>query len=342
MPVYLAHGFRWPRGGFTGIRVHAIVNNLEDMAVEYIQNERTISVLLQSLRDLYPSIMQHLEDPRSGRTIHFLEQYDPDDELSDNAVSQSHAFVADRVVIMADKNAAVQDDTRNISAKLDTPEGSHPHSKQRTSHSSQSSSPTPQPNPAALFLNVDEAMSTGPAVTPQAWEALAELRDKLAEGEKIGWWIVYNGDPARAYADDEDDNSSEDNYDEEIEDEGVRTPTQSDTLANSFLEQGLPTLIPAGMKDLVLEEEKKHSIGTAIPHPPPPLEKPSRAAEGQNTTRPKSSRSFVNPLSLRKKSSKANLQPRKNEEIPEPPKLKEINKKDGFRHKFFGRGSEKK
>ncbi|RMZ90977.1 hypothetical protein DV736_g1789, partial [Chaetothyriales sp. CBS 134916] len=99
MPVYLVHGFRWPRDGFTGIRVHMIVHNLEDVSSEYIQNAHSRIALLASLRKLYPDVMAELEKPPSG-CIDFLEQYDPED-ISENAISQPYAFVCDRVVMIA-------------------------------------------------------------------------------------------------------------------------------------------------------------------------------------------------------------------------------------------------
>ncbi|RMZ82544.1 hypothetical protein DV738_g1686, partial [Chaetothyriales sp. CBS 135597] len=99
MPVYLAHGFRWPRDGYTGIRVHTIVHNLETVSSEYIQNAHSRAGLLASLRKLYPDVMAALEKPPSC-CIDFLEQYDPDD-VSEDAVSQPYAFVCDRIVMIA-------------------------------------------------------------------------------------------------------------------------------------------------------------------------------------------------------------------------------------------------
>jgi len=353
MPVYLAHGFRWPRDGFTGIRVHAIVHNLEDVAVEYIQNERTKSALLKNFRETFPTLMQHLEDPRIGKSVDFLEQYDPEDELSDAAVSQKYAFVADRVITIAAGSAAaltssMQQEQDNVHKNLRVPKGgrqrasSLPSSPVPKAGSSAGSTSTSYQNAAALSLSIEEAQSGGPAVTPQAWEAFAELRDKIAEGERIGWWVVYNGDPNRAVEEDNDEETEgSSDYGDDAEEEGARTPTQSEPFANGILGQPMPTMLPPNLKNLNIDDGDKHSIGMAIPHPPPPpLEKPPPIPEGSTNTRPKSSRSFTNPL--KKKSSRANLQPSKKEEIPEPPKLKEINKKEGFRHKFFGRGNEKK
>ena len=52
-----------------------------------------------------------------------------------------------------------------------------------------------------LSINVEAVMGQG--VSAARWDALADLRDKLAPGEKIGWWVVYNGDPERAGLGDE-------------------------------------------------------------------------------------------------------------------------------------------
>lgn len=46
-----------------------------------------------------------------------------------------------------------------------------------------------------LGVDVDELRGTG--VPNEAWTALVELRDKIAEGEKVGWFVVVNGDVER-------------------------------------------------------------------------------------------------------------------------------------------------
>lgn len=349
MPVYLAHGFRWARDGFTGIRAHTIIHKLEDVSEEYIQNEQTAATLLENFRKEFPSQMQHLEDARAGRSLHFLEQYDPDDEQSDIAVSKPYAFVADRVVTLAARPGNGAD---MISSSR--PESKASQSATSTVESAAapaSSSPAPKHDPTTLSLNLDEVLSAGPGGSPQAWEALAQIRDKIAEGEKIGWWIVYNGDPERAFEDEEDQDydSDEDNdaevLGEEAEEEGTRTPTQ----ATPVLERPVPSLLPDNFVGLGSKPDTKsstsadESIGTAIPHPPPETTsaKTNLPSEEKSPARPKSSRSFVNPLSIRRKSSRTALQTQK-EEIPEPAKLKEITKKEGFRQKFFGRGTDKK
>ena len=52
-----------------------------------------------------------------------------------------------------------------------------------------------------LSLDASEAMGRG--VGTEAWGALAELRDILAAGAKVGWWVVYNGDEERLHSKDD-------------------------------------------------------------------------------------------------------------------------------------------
>lgn len=46
-----------------------------------------------------------------------------------------------------------------------------------------------------LSVSVGEVQAQG--IPTSTWDALMELRDKLAPGEKIGWWAVYCGGPER-------------------------------------------------------------------------------------------------------------------------------------------------
>lgn len=84
--------------------------------------------------------------------------------MTDGAVSQPHAFVADNVTILPDTARPV----KGLSVEID----------QR-------------------FLD--------DAIPSEARDTLAEIRDAIAPGEKIGWWIVYNGDPERYYPGMEED-----------------------------------------------------------------------------------------------------------------------------------------
>ncbi|EME80727.1 uncharacterized protein MYCFIDRAFT_17465, partial [Pseudocercospora fijiensis CIRAD86] len=85
MPVYLLHGFRWPR---PLVRIHIILKNLDDAAAEWLVAPGTTKALLDNFQELFPECMTHLPDLR------FVEQYDPND-ISSSASSQPYAYVAD-------------------------------------------------------------------------------------------------------------------------------------------------------------------------------------------------------------------------------------------------------
>lgn len=87
MPVYLLHGFRWPR---PLVRIHIILQNLDDAAAEWLVAPRTTLAMLKNFNQLYPQAMEHLAKLR------FVEQYDPNDTSAD-AASQPYAYVADIV-----------------------------------------------------------------------------------------------------------------------------------------------------------------------------------------------------------------------------------------------------
>lgn len=87
MPVYLLHGFRWPR---PLVRIHIILQNLDDAAAEWLVAPNTTLALLKNFHQLYPESMEHLHHLR------FIEQYDPAD-TSAAAASQPYAYVADVV-----------------------------------------------------------------------------------------------------------------------------------------------------------------------------------------------------------------------------------------------------
>jgi hypothetical protein len=162
MPVYKIHGFPWPRAGIPSVRVFIVLENLDDASAEYIQNKRTSSLILGAIYKNHPTAAQHLPN------LQLIEQYDPLD-MTDAAVSQPHAFVADNVTILPDTARPV----RGLSMEID----------QR-------------------FL--DDAISS------EAHATLAEIRDAIAPGQKIGWWIVYNGDPERYYPGMEEDELMDD------------------------------------------------------------------------------------------------------------------------------------
>ena len=141
MPVYLVHGFRWPR---IKIRHQVILQNIDDASPEYIMTPASSSAIIAQLRTQYPTIMAGLPHLR------FIEQYDPAD-TSSSAQSQPYAYVTDKV--------AIHD----------------------------------------LSIVVEDTLSQG--LPPASWEAMAELRDSLAPGANIGWFVVFNGDPERAQED---------------------------------------------------------------------------------------------------------------------------------------------
>lgn len=85
MPVYLLHGFRWPR---PLIRIHIILQNLDDAAAEWLVAPGTTQTMLDNFRQLYPDSMEHLG------SLRFVEQYDPTD-TAPGAGSQPFAYVAD-------------------------------------------------------------------------------------------------------------------------------------------------------------------------------------------------------------------------------------------------------
>lgn len=163
MPVYMLHGFRWPREGFTGIRVYIVLNNLEEAAAEYLQQPLTTELVTESLKRTQPDLMPRLPELR------FIEYYDPTDETS-TTVSQPYAYVSTKVVTIPDGG---------------TPESAGP------------------------GMNIEDVVEQGSGLTDDATEALEALRDRLAPGEHIGWFMVYNGDPDRWYPDSEEDDDDE-------------------------------------------------------------------------------------------------------------------------------------
>lgn len=87
MPTYLLHGFRWPR---PLVRIHIILQNIDDAAAEWLCAPTTTAALLDNFEELWPDAMSHLPNLR------FIEQYDPNDERA-TAASQPFAYVADVV-----------------------------------------------------------------------------------------------------------------------------------------------------------------------------------------------------------------------------------------------------
>lgn len=150
MPTWLVHGFRWPR---VAIRVHIILENLEDCAAEWLMAPATTAQLIQNFQKQFPEQLAQLP------SLRFIEQYDPEDESTKD---QPYAYVCDQVTEIK------------------------------------------------LGVDFDEVKELG--VESDTCSALVELRDKVAPGEKVGWFIVVNGDVERwapPLSDDEDDEDAE-------------------------------------------------------------------------------------------------------------------------------------
>lgn len=187
MPVYMIHGFRWPRAGFTGIRVYIVLHNLEEAAAEYIQQPLTSELLSESFQKTQPDLVARLPELR------FIEQYDPYDETS-NTVSQDYAYVATKVLTIPDGGSEV-------------------------------------PDSAGPGMNIADCVEQGSGLSQDESEALEELRNRLAPEEKIGWFMVYNGDPDRYYPPSEDEEDSEEEYydDDSYVDEKSVAPSEAAT-----------------------------------------------------------------------------------------------------------------
>jgi len=152
MPTYLIHGFRWPR---PLIRIHIILQNLDDAAAEWIIAPATTETLLENLTELWPQTLANLPNLR------FVEQFDPTDE-SPAASSQPYAYVTD------------------ICEQV------------------------------KLGIDVDDVRGKG--LGDEQWNALMELRDKLAPDEKVGWFVVVCGDEDRTDTGVEDEVEEEEAY----------------------------------------------------------------------------------------------------------------------------------
>ncbi|CAN9188580.1 unnamed protein product [Alternaria alternata] len=123
MPTWLVHGFRWPRAQ---IRIHIILQNLDDAAPEWLMAPATTACMMQNFKEQWPEQMAQLPDLR------FIEQYDPEDLT---VKDQPYAYVCDIV------------------------------------------------HEIKLGVDVEEMRELGWEI--DQWAAIAELRDKVAPGEKL-------------------------------------------------------------------------------------------------------------------------------------------------------------
>lgn len=138
MPIFLVHGFKWSRAT---IRIHVIINNIEEAAPDYLMSQTTPDAFRASFTKTYPEIMKNIPN------LEFVEQYDPEDQ---RPTAPPYAFVADKVV------------------------------------------------KSNLSINVREAQEQEPTISPAAWDAFLDLKEKLgAQDEEVGWFAVYNGDVER-------------------------------------------------------------------------------------------------------------------------------------------------
>ncbi|KAH6643669.1 hypothetical protein C7974DRAFT_324566 [Boeremia exigua] len=85
MPTWLVHGFRWPRAQ---VRIHTILQNLDDVAPEWLMAPATQACLHTNFNQQWPAIVARLPGLR------FIEQYDPDDLT---VKDQPYAYVCDQV-----------------------------------------------------------------------------------------------------------------------------------------------------------------------------------------------------------------------------------------------------
>jgi hypothetical protein len=382
MPVYLVHGFRWPRDGFSGIRVHAVVHALDEISVEYIQNGNSRRDLLRSLRKAYPDIMKELDHTdvenevyvqpglkggiRMGeRRLEFIEQYNPEDVDGPYAVSQPYAYVGDKVVVIATAPGTASNNATGKAPQTPAAEQKKPPGTSGTTSKTQALSSLG--DPTALSVNMDEVIANGPGLTNKAWEALADLRDKIAEGEKIGWWVVYNGDPDRAFDDSDDEYDEE--YDEQEANDIVRdggdvssaaSPTSPISPATIYSTHR-PTIsesapIPVSITGTypvstppvaaILAQAQQEAAGqtrmqspglTALPIRPTPPSIPIQPPPTQ--TRPQSSsRTSFSRTRTNNSSSIAEAKAAKQKDASDDPsKVKEASKAQSLRKKFFGR-----
>ncbi|KAK2810077.1 hypothetical protein FQN50_003271 [Emmonsiellopsis sp. PD_5] len=155
MVTYLVYGFRWIRAArpeAPGIRAYMFIFNLLDAASEYLQNPATNAAVVESFKRIDPNILSLLPD------LQLLEQYDPDD-ISPDAVSQPHAYVAAKTLTMGAKSLGG----------------------------------------AGLGFSLKEILEQDPGLSTAGTEVLAKLRDDISPDAEIGWFVVYNGDPVRSY-----------------------------------------------------------------------------------------------------------------------------------------------
>jgi len=191
-----------------------------------------------------------------------------------------------------------------------------------------------------LGVNVEEVVAEGPGFTHQAWEALAELRDTLAEKEKIGWWVVYNGDPERrtdGSEEDDEDGEEEDGVDGKLEETPTNFPARKGPTITKKMsdedEEGRPMVPPKPrMAPRQAMAMAPAMTGMRVGNLPP--------MGGGNTPPIPSTK-----VPIREANAHGVLDQRKHElpPVPEKPaaeeaqKAKPASKSEGLKKKFFGK-----
>ncbi|EGD91238.1 hypothetical protein H112_01033 [Trichophyton rubrum D6] len=161
------------------------------------------------INDLLDAASDYIQEPRTAKEViqsfgridanipshlpnlALIEQYDPEDTRT-SALSQPYAFVCSKVVPIGD--------------------GSEPQFN------------------SFLSLDLEDFISKGPGLSAAELATFANLREALAPGEKIRWWIVYNGNPERFSSDKTGSDSDTTEGDDEPEEAGHRSgppPTRS-------------------------------------------------------------------------------------------------------------------
>ena len=268
--------------------------------MEYIQNDNSRASLLMSFRKNYSDTMVELE--KGGRRIDFLEQYDPDDDDPKTAVSQPYAFVCDRVAMIAGGSNAEYYSSKLMQNKQ-AKSGRQVKERAKTQPMSLAAPYNSPANITALSANMENVIAEGSGFSTEQWEALADLRDKLAEGEKIGWWCVYNGDPERSFDEGE---------------EGMEDVAEG--------KEEKPLVSPTG--------------GRQPPPIPPPKERAPNSPL-QNVTMPTTMPVREKHADLLHQSRLTSTAAKKGDLVPvEPLSQKESAKTIGLRKKLFGKKSQ--
>ncbi|KAF2147498.1 uncharacterized protein K452DRAFT_282506 [Aplosporella prunicola CBS 121167] len=279
MPTYLLHGFRWPRHL---IRIHIILQNLEDAAAEWLMAPATTACMRENLETLHPQLLEALPN------LQFVEQYDT--ELAESMPGgnvQPFAYVADVV------------------------------------------------EEVKLGVEVGEVMGRG--VGNEAWAALTELRDQIAPGERVAWFVVVCQDVERLAPPPPDEEEEDEEYEEECEEnladgepqEAERVPVEVENKMNGLkLANGNGTEEEQKKEvEKQQEKEKEHPPSTNFSHSGK-SESQSSAPQNESDERPSTSRSvkrFFSGLGgLRKAKSMRDLrrlEAEKAKEMANPPPL---------------------